>query len=219
MTTHTVIIVPVLGRPAAADPLVRSVVGATGGGVRILFVPDVNDHEQIKACSETGADMLIMDGNYARKINDGILHTNEPYIFNAADDLVFHPGWLDEAMRVMDTDGIQVVGTNDLGNGRVMAGLHATHNLVTRDYVNLYGTADEPGKMFHEGYRHNFCDDELVQTAQRRNMWAFAERSHVEHMHPFWGKGEDDETYKKGIKHFRRDRQYFRYRKETLWDT
>jgi hypothetical protein len=48
-----------------------------------------------------------------------------------------------------------------------MAGRHSTHSLVTRDYVERFGTIDEAGVVLHEGYPHEFVDDEFVQTAMQ----------------------------------------------------
>jgi hypothetical protein len=83
-------------------------------------------------------------------------------------------------------DGIGVVGTNDLGSPRVVAGKHATHFLMARWYIEQHGTIDEPGKAMHEGYPHEWVDDEVVGTAKFRGMWAFAGDAHVRHDHPDW---------------------------------
>ena len=40
------------------------------------------------------------------------------------------------------TAGIGVVGTNDLGSRRVMAGLHSTHSLVTRSRSGTWRTIE-----------------------------------------------------------------------------
>lgn len=117
--------------------------------------------------------------------------------------------------RLEDTT-VGVVGTNDLGNPRVIAGKTATHSLVTRAYVGEHGTVDEPGKVLHEGYQHNFCDTEFVETAKRRGAWAFAGDSVVEHLHPHWSKGDDDETYRRGQAGFEVDRR-LHARRRRLW--
>ena len=65
---------------------------------------------------------------------------------------------------------------------------------MAREYVDR-GTIDEPGKLLHEGYPHEYVDDEFVQTAKKRGAWAFAEASIVEHLHPSWGKAPRDKLY------------------------
>jgi hypothetical protein len=80
-----------------------------------------------------------------------------------------------------------------------MAGDHATHLLISRDYVEKVGAGwDGPGVVCHEGYRHWFVDDEIVTAAKQRGQWAHAGMSIVEHLHPLWGKGKADYTYELG---------------------
>lgn len=134
-------------------------------------------------------DYLLVDQwdrcDYPKKINAGIAATTEPLIFTGAIDLKFHAGWLEAAEAKM-SDTVKVVGTNDLANPRVMRGLHATHMLVARDYAEGPQIDGNPG-FFHEGYWHEYCDDEAVQVAKYRNVWAFAQDSVVQHLH--WSTG------------------------------
>lgn len=182
-----VILVPMLGRAHRVAPLLDSI--ETTCKARVLFLVSPNDDELHDAVTAAGCEYLevrrLPQGDYARKINTGYRATTEPLLFLAADDLLFHPGWYEAAVAKL-TDGIGVVGTNDLGSPRVMAGEHATHSLVTRDYADQFGTIDGPGEILHQGYPHEWCDDELVGTAKRRGAWAMALDSHVEHLHPNW---------------------------------
>lgn len=218
--TDIVIVVPVLRRPHRVAPLLESVASATPEPHRVLFVASPNDQAEHEAVRSAGADMLVIDttpgpGDYAKKINAGVRASSEPLILFAADDLKFHARWFAEAAALID-DRTQVVGTNDLGNRRVLAGKHSTHPLVARSYIETHGTIDEPGVALHEGYHHNWVDNEFVETAQRRRMWRFANRSIVEHLHPSWSKAPDDDVYRLGRKSFERDRDYFR-RRRALW--
>lgn len=198
-----VVIVPVLRRPHRAALVAASLEAATpGGAARLLFVATEDDIAEIEAVKATGADLMILPGNhdqgqYSKKINYGYQQSTEPLLFLGADDLDFHPGWL-AAARAHLTDTIAVVGTNDLGNPRVMRGEHATHFLVARWYADRYGTIDRPRQVLHEGYWHETCDDELVATARHRGAWSFAMDSHVEHLHPHWHpEVPSDELYDK----------------------
>lgn len=144
-------------------------------------------------------------GDYARKINHAYRVSSEPFLFAGADDLDYHPGWLGAALELMADPRIGVVGTQDLGNPRVLAGTHATHCLVRRAYIDAVGSRDfhpatrrpmdKPGEIFHEGYPHEYVDDEFVATARRRGVWAFSHASVVEHLHPHWGKAPTDPLY------------------------
>lgn len=215
-----VIIVPVLRRPHRAARVAESV-DATTPGCRLLFVGSPGDVEEHEACRATGADLLVIDepvgpGDYARKINAGYRVTSEPVMLIAADDLLFHPEWFDRAMaRMVGTVG--VVGTNDLGNPRVLAGEHTTHPLVSRDYIDGHGTIDETGKVYCERYPHEFSDDEFVGTAKHRGVWAFAVDSIVEHLHPNWGKAPSDPLYDAQAQRIRHGRQVFN-RRRHLWN-
>jgi len=199
-----VVIVPVLRRAHRVVPLVASLEAATPEPHRLVFVASATDRPMIEAverfAGESSAAISLevlassRVGDYARKINYVAVTSSEPFLFLGADDLHFHPGWY-PAARVLLGGGIGVVGTQDLApTARSQAGEHATHFLVAREYV-ARGTIDEPGKLLHEGYPHEYVDDEFVQTAKKRNAWAFAADSVVEHLHPSWGKAPRDPLY------------------------
>ena len=215
MVAACVVLIPVLRRPHRVAPVLASLEGQ-----RALFIGSPDDHAEHEAIRDAGGELLVIDkeptfGDYARKIQAGFEATDEPLVFLGADDLHFHPGWLDAAVAQLDP-GIGVVGTNDLGSKRVMAGEHATHSLVTRAYVLEHGTIDQPGQVLHEGYPHEFVDDELVATAKSRNAWAFAADSHVEHLHPNWNKAPTDRLYAKQRQRMARGRTIYR-RRQHLW--
>lgn len=191
-----VVIVPMLGRAHRVGPLLESIHATCNA--RVLFCCTEGDEGVIVAVDAAGAERLTFPprsvGDYAAKVNAGYRHTSEPLLFLGACDIRFHPGWYEAATARLG-GRIGVVGTNDLGSPRVMRGEHATHCLVTRDYVDRHGTIDRPGEVLFEGYVHEYVDDELVGTAKRRRAWAFAGDSHVEHLHPSWGKAPADDIY------------------------
>lgn len=205
MTADTVIIIPVLKRPHRVGPLLENIAASTPeGSYSVLFMATEGDTETLDVLLKTQIlepypmDYIILDPNpkadYAIKINLGYRYSAEPLIFTGADDLNFHPGWL-EAAKACLTPTTGVVGTNDLGNPRVKQGKHSTHSLIRREYADL-GTVDEPNKIYCELYPHQFCDDEMIQTAMARRAFTFAPRSIVEHLHPHWNKAPDDEVYR-----------------------
>lgn len=189
------ILVPVLNRPKNVQPLVDSIV-ATTAGAHILFICDEGDSaelEALDAVSNYAIEWISPGGNYAEKINAGIAATEEPLLFLGADDLKFWPGWLAESLAVM-AKPTGVVGTNDVCNPKVMAGEHATHFLITREYAECGQIDGAPG-VLHEGYLHEFVDNELIATARARGAYAHAGRAVVEHLHPMAGKANMDELY------------------------
>lgn len=212
------ILVPMLGRPHRVEPLLESIAAVTPEPYRVLFCCTPND-SAIGAVRDAGADYIEVPwegkGDYQRKINAGYRETTEPLLLMAADDLKFHPHWLDRAVSRLGGP-VQVVGTNDLGNPRVLRGVHSTHSLVTRSYVDEFGTIDEPGKVLCEEYWHEFCDDEFVETSWYRKAWAFAEDSIVEHLHPAWGKAPMDDLYARNGIRMRQGKRIFQ-RRRPLW--
>jgi len=208
----TAVIVPVLNRPQNAAPFMASL-RATTGLASVYAVANVDDTDTVKAWQDAGAEVLYADGiSFAAKVNAGHAQTTEPWLFITGDDVRFHPGWLDHAQAA----GGSVVGTNDLGNPRVMRGEHATHMLIRRSYADEVGASwDGPGSVCHEGYRHWFVDDEIVTAARQRGAFAFAPGAVVEHLHPAWGKSEDDETYRIGQAAAPQDRERFEERCAT----
>jgi hypothetical protein len=193
------VLIPTLGRPERIGPVVDNVVETSDGhDVNVYFVCEAGDVESVLAVAKHPTARLVINvrsASYAGAINSALHKTGEPFLFVGADDLRFHPGWVDPLVSLAESHG--VVGTNDLGNPEVAAGEHATHFLVRRDYA-VTGCVDEPGVMLHEGYSHNWCDREFVGTAKHRGQFAPCLESLVEHVHWAWGKASLDPTYDKG---------------------
>lgn len=152
-------------------------------------------------------------GSFAQKVNRGYEISTEPWLFLVGDDVMFQPGWLDQAMETARVTGKHVIGTNDLGNPAVLAGEHATHFFVRREYVAHTGASwDGPGVVAHEGYRHWYVDNEIVEAAKQVDAWAPCLLSLVEHMHPYWHKGDRDDVYRIGERHADADRALWEQR-------
>ncbi len=230
-------IVPVLGRPQNAQPLVESF-RASGADGFIIFALSDGDHEQAAACVATMRDGLYDvnlffmheragPGDYARKINaayafrgkgDDWLERTE-LVLLGADDLRFQPGWLEAVERIADEYDVGVIGTNDNANPSVKAGRHSTHPVVRRCYIDRYGgSVGEPGQVYHQGYDHNWVDCELVETAKARGCYAHAHDALVTHHHPLYDhRVKRDATYAKGNAREREDAALFRSR-QHLWE-
>jgi len=216
------ILVPVLARPQNIEPLVSSIESATEVPHRTLFIASKGDREEIKALERSGAEYLVHPtkaghGNFAKKINWAFPKTSAPWVFQGADDLLFHPGWDVAALKVGKERGVGVVGTDDMGNPLVKRGAHSTHTLIRRDYIETYGgTFDNTGLVFCELYDHEFTDNEFIQTAIRRKQWAFSRESKVEHLHPAWGKSKIDSTYTKAFRGSKPDLILYKERMRVL---
>ncbi len=238
-TEPVAVIVPVALRPQNAEPFMRSLRASTGLA-KVYAVCDAYDDETWQAWTAAGADHVLQMvygpedgdpiieqddgtlglrakiGSFAEKVNDGFKDAKEPWLFIVGDDVRFHPGWYDRAVRASADLRYPVVGTNDITNPRVTSGEHATHLLIRREYVDGMGASwDGPGVVCHEGYRHWYVDDEIVTAARQRGLFAMAQDSVVEHMHPLWGKGAPDEVYELGQSYAAGDRKVFEARCRT----
>lgn len=215
---------PVLNRPERAAPLVASVTAESTRDWELLFLVSPGDNAEHAAVAELEDDRVswrwALDepgpGDYARKINLGYQETDSPWIFQAADDLRFHPGWDELAIATGDRYGVGVVGTNDLCNPRVVRGNHSTHSMIRRAYIDECGGSDRPGIVLNEEYAHNFVDDELVGVARSRGCFVMSPAI-VEHLHPTCRKGSYDGTYEAGHATFHADRARFQARRR-YWE-
>jgi hypothetical protein len=209
------VVVPVLERWRNAEPFMRSLRASTGLA-HAYAVADSSDDAVIRAWEDAGATVLVDNlVTFAKKVNLGYSKTTEPWLLMVGDDVTFKPGWLDHAQHVAESLNASVIGTNDLGNPRVLAGEHATHLLIRRSYVDTVGASwDGPGIVCHESYRHWYVDDEVVTAAKQRGVWQMALGSVIEHNHPLWGKGEQDHVYELGQSHAEQDQTLFQQRCE-----
>lgn len=216
------VIVPVLGRPHRAQPLVDSFSAATPEGLaRLLFVCSTDDDEQVNACRETGCETLLAywpagKADWARKCELARHASDEPFLLLGADDITFEGGWAEQVLTVFSRFDVGIVGTNDMANPSVVRGLHSTHPVVCRGYVDMYGTIDNQALMLPDCYWHNWVDCELVETAKARGCWAFAPDARVPHVNPIWRTAPMDETYRLGQEHYHEDAALFRER-QRLW--
>lgn len=215
------VLIPVYGRPDSAARVYQSL-RDSAADASPYFIVSPDDEAGLHACLQHATTFIAPftrgHADWARKINYGYQLTDEPFLLLGADDLHFHPGWDVEVLKVARSTNAGVTATNDLGNPHVMRGHLATHALINRRYVWEHGTIDEPGKILHEGYFHNWVDAELTETAQARRLFAFAKRSHVEHLHPSWGKAPRDATYEIALdqSRFEQDRRLLQERR-GLW--
>ena len=197
-STETVaVIVPVLNRPAAAAQFMRSWSASHPAGSRVYAVTDLDDTETRKAWADAGATVLTSDrgSTFACKVNYGLEATQEPWLLLVGDDVRFHPGWLQAALKAGETH--PVVSTNDGARDD----LHqlAVHPLMSRRYILERGASfDGPGLIAHEGYAHWYVDREWSFLAAERGVLGYAPDARIEHLHPIFGKAEMDATYQLG---------------------
>jgi hypothetical protein len=216
------VLVPTLGRPDRVQPLLDNLNAATSGGFNAYFIAERTDTPTIEAVRRAKARLILNAGppTYASCINTAYRETDEPYLFLAADDVVFVESWLEEALAGMADPSVGVVGTVD---PRAPVPDHSAHSLVRRRYIEeRSGCVDLRGTVLYP-YLHGFTDHELVGVAKSRNAYAYCEGSRVEHHHPGWdslgrvrGGSALDATYRKGNRHHRLDTVTF-IERSRLW--
>lgn len=216
--------IPVLNRPQRVQPLLDDL-RSSQQDVKLepLFIVSSSDTPEVHALMKARAPFLTVDwapehGDFARKMQYAYEETDEEWIFQAADDVSFAPGWADHAIATAEETGALVIGTQDGGNPSVKSGNHSTHTLIKRTYCDAPGASlDGPGTIFTTAYSHQWTDTELVELAKHRGVWAFSHDSIVTHHHPMWSKGQMDATYQKGLADSRADHQTFLQRK-SQWE-
>ncbi len=209
-----VVVVPVYRRPHRVQPL-RDSFAASGTTADLLFVASPEDRDTLAALK--GIDHLVTEnrrraGDWASKINLGYRHTEHDWIVCCGDDVHFHPGWERQLMRTHNKTEARVIGTSDMNPRADVAGIYSPHPAVHRSYADELGTVDGPGAIMYEGYDHNYPDRELAATAIHRGEWAFSRNTILEHLHPAFGGGANDSTYRLGMRNFGRDGRLFRQR-------
>lgn len=235
------IAIPILHRAHRVRPVVESCIEAGTPGLDIVFAVTPGDDAVIAAVEAASAEHpgyvhhYLMtpwpaDGraDYARKINAIWRATDRAWLFMGADDLQFEPGWIEAAMDAAGRDCLPgvvpgVVGTNDLGNPRVLAGTHSTHSIINRDWARLHGVAgmrngsSRQTQVLCEEYWHEGVDDELVGWAKSHHAMVFALDSHVRHRHPNWDASvPSDELYRQQPGRMRDGRRVLA-RRRKLW--
>ena len=193
------ILVPTLGREEFLPALLATIIESTEVAWELVFVLDCGDVPSWKAVTHLAGEapdgavvVVAKNGTYPAKTNAGYRASCAPFVLPTADDVVFKSGW-DAALEEFHDPEVCVVGTNDLSPNS-HAG-HATMPILRRTYVDEPGASfGEPGKVFFEGYRHNYVETEICELARHREVWSYCEAAVIEHLHPSWGKREVDDT-------------------------
>ncbi len=205
------IFIPSLNRPHRLSALVENIHEATPEPHKIYFM--VSDQESQDILKELKEAYFVDEGDtrYVTRMNKLYKLTNEPFMFMGSDDILFHKGWAKEALKVMD-QGYDVVVGDDLFNR------NGTMALIRRSYIQKQsGCIDTPDVLFYPGYQHNYADTEQFDTARKRNVFARALDSVVEHLHFGNGKSPLDETYQRSNRFTQQDQNLYESRKH-LWE-
>lgn len=126
-----------------------------------------------------------------------------------ADDLVWHEGWLAEALGVARGTGAQVIGFAD-GYTQLDERTRATHLMISRRFAEVVLRGFIPPE--YGGWR---WDREICERAMALGVYAPAVKALLEHRHPDVGKAEMDETYRRAWHFHDEDLVVYRGRREA----
>ena len=203
----TAVLIPAM-RPHLFEGLAQGI-ETTAGPAKAYFM--VGTPEGEKECSRLGVSWFRDEGGtWGERLNYMAQHTTEPYLFLGADDVIFHPTWLNEAQAKMgENDGIVFVADRQNPSG--------TLALVSRMYLNQWsGCLDQPDVLIHPGYHHNFSECELREVGNVRKRCWLQHMATVEHVHWLTGRAEKDEVYELGQSRWDDDERLFRER-AAMW--
>lgn len=218
------ILIPTYGRSGRIGKVVENIDGASTKKHQVTFIIEPDDNGSRSVLLGLHLPFVVNErtANYAGAMNTAIANLDEfdsDFWFAGSDDLRFTPGWDVAALALMDGQTM-VVGTNDLHNPFVLDGLHATHYLVDRRYIEKFGgtLTEGPGIGYYEGYTHQYTDTEFIGVAKARARFKPCLDSIVEHMHYTFGRSEHDATYTRAYEHLEEDRVLYEERKKQ-WDS
>lgn len=123
-----------------------------------------------------------------------------------ADDIKWHPGWLEAALSLAEKSGAQVIGLHD---GHTNLNHYGAHYMVHREFVEK-----ELGWVFIPPmYSSWWFDREVCEKAAGLGLYAPCWEALAEHTHPDWSTAAMDATYEKGYALHEIDRTIYEARK------
>lgn len=216
------IIVPVHHRPENAAPFIASL-GGTVPVDHLFVLTSPGDHDTRIAWLEAGA-VNVWESQQGESFPAKVQTAYDCLLLDDAvpewylllgDDVRFHEGWYEAFLEAAKDPEAGLISSNDMGNPYVMFGTHATHPFISTKYVEEQGASwDGPGHICHTGYRHWWVDEEWSVKARHDGVFRYAPNCKIEHFHPTWGKGQQDETYAIGWKHGADDADLYQRRHE-----
>lgn len=182
------VIVPAM-RPENMDRIRTSFEASNDGTARLVVVVDSDS-----AITDPYLRLPSTGTTYAQKVNAGVAVSNADWVFIAADDVEFTPGWIEAARKL--SERFDVIGSNDTDSGvknpDVATGQHADHFFVRRAYVDEFGAClDGPGQLAPTAYKHWFTDKEIIGLARARRVFTPCLDSVVVHHHPGYSGDEN----------------------------
>jgi hypothetical protein len=108
-----------------------------------------------------------------------------------ADDIKWHPGWLENALALAERGGAQVIGLHD---GHTNLNHYGAHYMVSREFAERH----LGGVFIPPMYGSWWFDREVCEKAAGLGLYAACWEAVAEHLHPDWSTAPMDATYEKG---------------------
>lgn len=172
------IFIPSMSRFDRLIPLAETIKKTTKHPYTIYLITDEPEAEE--AAKKMPNTVFIKSPkdcvSYAKRINYLYQNTSERYFFTGSNDITFCEGWLENALLNTISGGVVAVNDGFNPNG--------TNFLIDREYIKTFGgTFFNENEVMWEGYRHNFCDTELISKARVCNQYVYVQNSYVLHEH------------------------------------
>jgi hypothetical protein len=203
-TTSVAVLLPTLARAAQMKERVGALLAQAvpdNARLTVYLAVQVTDTDTLTAAAELAAEygnVAIVERPPATTAVQGWnLAQEQAYADGAdwyvlgADDVVWHDGWLAEALKVAGETKAHLIGMAD---GYSDLNDRACHFMVSRLFCHrvLKG-------FIHPAYRSWRFDREISRRAQALDVYAPAPGALLEHLHPAVGKAEMDETYRTAV--------------------
>ncbi|KKN28212.1 hypothetical protein LCGC14_0856760 [marine sediment metagenome] len=185
-----------------------------------IIIDHEEDQETLKEIEKSGIaetlsiekiEMFPSSAECVKATNRSYSIGDEPFFAWISDDMEVEKGWLQEAMKCMQTfpdrEGL-IVFQDGIQNGR-----NACAGLISRNYIKT----KLKGIFQNEIYKHFCADSELFRRCKLIDCVKYCPTSVVWHNHPSAKgkrKSENDTVYTQSLPLWRRDRAIFRKRRE-----
>ena len=177
------IYIPTFGRPDKLQALADNIKATTRSDYELYWGVEPFDTASIEAGKKTGHPVILNtdEPNYGNALQSIYEATEEPIFFPANDDFLFLDGWDTAPLAMFEKfPDIGVLGVHD-GNPKTS---FTSVYMVRRSYIQEHsGVIDMPNRVLYP-YGHNFSDNELAGTAQKRGMWDRCTEPCIQHQHP-----------------------------------
>ena len=175
---HVDVIIPTIGRPAALEKNVKSLLNNTHKDLTIFVVID-NDPKLLPLVTQWPVAIIYNSTrrDWPYSINRGLQYAQGDAVLYAVDDLEFPPTMIDELVKAMDVhfpDGDGLIGMKQKPTA-----VQGAIGLMGRKFINHFPRRH----TFCPDFIHFSCDFEIGRYARVNNKFFYVESSTLLHHH------------------------------------